>query len=175
MIVQCGQPSDFTNRELKLLFADDLRSHSDNALRHSFVFMQAMPQAVLHHIHVCNIDEQQIHSALDSPQAVDYTALAQTVCVDDLLRDTCLRLDDKLRQRLDENIPYHQSSGQKWVQKVLVGETVSQIEHYINYIAPDMLIFGRHHALNQKPYSVGRLAFRLMLENRQPVFIVPED
>lgn len=40
-------------------------------------------------------------------------------------------------------------------------------------VDPDIVVFGRHRMLKAKPYLIGRMGFRAMLEARRPVLMVP--
>lgn len=166
-------PPDF-EENLKLLLADDLRTYTEAAMQLVFDLMKFLPNMELHQIHVCELDEEKIRKALDnshsngmSPGELEY------ICVDDVLQDTCRRLEERLTKRVEQYQPFYILSKKTYVQKVLIGDIVQQLDNYLRLQNPDLLVFGRHHALHQRPFSVGRLGYRFALEQHRPVLMVP--
>ncbi|MFW7379801.1 MAG: universal stress protein [Oligoflexus sp.] len=163
------------NANLKILLADDLRPHTEAALKESFDLLTLLNKAELHYVHVCDLDEGQIRFALERGERRFLEKISPHLCVDDILQDTCRRLEDKMTRRLEQNVVHHGLAKMKCLQKVLVGDIAQQLKNYIRHESPDILVFGRHHALHQRPFSLGRLPYRMMLEHNRPIFVIPNS
>ena len=53
------------------------------------------------------------------------------------------------------------------------GNVLKELHTSIVEFNPDLIVFGRHHALKTRPYLMGRVPFRTMLLEKKAVLVVP--
>jgi nucleotide-binding universal stress UspA family protein len=159
----------------RILMADDLSDDAEAALAFAADLTTASHGGLLHHLHVNGITEDALRAALATAAA---TAHTQTPAPD-AAHDVFLGLQRRLKGRLDSRasafVDHIEATDGRYFADVATGGVDPELERVVRTFKPDLLVFGRHHALRTKPFNIGRLPFRAMLSYGKPVLVVPGD
>jgi nucleotide-binding universal stress UspA family protein len=156
----------------RMLVADDFSPQSDAALRMAAALAERVKQPSISHIHISSLTAGNLKAALEGAAAAAHTEMTPPE-----LNDIFRAVHDKQRERLEDRFAEYrdlvEARGGEYSAEVFAGSLRSELERAVWGFDPDVLIFGKHRAFHAKPFSLGRLPVRAMLDFRRPVIAVP--
>ncbi len=157
----------------RLLVADDLGEQTSDAVQFAFDFAAATRATTLHHLHVNGLSLTTLKAGIATAAVTAHTPIAATVSADEVHDALLATLEERLSERAAPMRDYLEAAGGEYVSIVATGIVADEVERCVQDVRPDIVIFGRHQAYHHRPFFIGRLPFRAMLEQRRPVIVVP--
>ena len=173
VLVVGAVPIDFEQEGLKIMVADDLQPSTREAVRKAYELAALAAKAHLRHVHV----HGDIREALKDtwrdlkdkiPGMKDLTATPESIWREEYeARVLALRR---------QSMPYRLQAEKANVSiesDIRTGAVQHELQAVINEFDPHISVFGRHRFLRTKPFRIGRVPLRTMLEHQRAVLLVP--
>jgi len=162
--------------KLILMLADDLGAQTETAVEFAYALATALGNTTLYHVHVNSLSYASLETGLAAAAASGHTRDDEVPGVaDELYQALTRRLGEALEERGADQRDYLEAAGGTCITEVLTGDVAQQLGDLIQTTNPALLIFGRHRALQMRPFFIGRLPYRTMLAFKCPVVVVPGE
>jgi nucleotide-binding universal stress UspA family protein len=166
--------ADFSKQGLRVVLADDLRDTTFPAMQKAATWLIKLDVSDLLHVHIEEL-------SLDRARQILGTAtveLRSTLEWEKLSSDLMHALDVTMRERLQGRIPevkaFIESKGGTLRTEVRRCPHVrDEIERAADEFKADLIIFGRHQKVHQRPYMVGRVTYQAMISQKRAVMVIP--
>lgn len=158
-----------------ILICDDLSAEGETVIRAATRFGNTLKKARYVHLHVCNINDEEMENMADYVAEAMFTGIVRHdphYSPRFALKDAMKHTNAILRERFmtQSEAPdaeyYARCSGTP-----VIGAILGQEEEW----DVDFTILGHHQALHPKPLHFGKVPFRSMVGLRRPVLLVPRD
>jgi nucleotide-binding universal stress UspA family protein len=125
------------------------------------------------HLHVEELSQDRVRQVLGSATA----ELRSTVEWEELFSDLMKALDASFQERMQSRIPEARAfladrNGNLKHEVRRCQQVREEIERAADAFEADLIIFGRHHKVHQRPYMVGRVTFHAMLSQKRAILVV---
>jgi nucleotide-binding universal stress UspA family protein len=172
--VPFGREVPFDKLDATLIVCDDLSPNNDGLLAVSADFAAALSMNMMH-IHVNGLEKDQLEAAVKYAAAAGHTPNEVQVTADDLNKAYVKAIQMRMEERLGRGRNKIEDSGGTYGRSVLSGQLDMALEEYFykRRNSEEIIAFGRHKTIYQKPFAFGRLPFRAMLKHDVPILIVP--
>jgi hypothetical protein len=150
-----GMDADFSRPSLKVLLTDDMRTESSFAVAHAAGFALQLKHGELHHAHVWPSNLPAVLRGF-TPDIQSYMKRRMPARV---------HYDRETWAALDFSYQPHE----------LTGNVVDEVDQLVLKLSPDMILFGQHHKIHRRPFSLGKLALRGMIHYGKPVAVFPDS
>lgn len=175
MTVDHEHPLNVDSGLVKIVFADDLTEASLGGLDTAINLMHALKKCAFYHLHVDGIDRANLSAALNTAIAASHSAPASKVSASEVFEMVQSSLHHKLEERTKPYLSLlSDREGIQYVPRVLNGDVGDQLVRSLDEIAPNVVIFGRHHAVHRHPFFLGRVPFHIMVAQQRPVIVAPK-
>jgi nucleotide-binding universal stress UspA family protein len=169
---QCDR--DFSKGGLRILLADDLRETTAQTMTTAAEWILKLNPSELLHLHVEELGLDRVRQVLGAATA----ELRSTVENDKLSADLMRALDVSLRERLQARLPdvrrmIEDRGGQLRTEVRRCAFVSDEIQRAADEFDADLIIFGRHQKVHQRPYMIGRVTYQAMLSQKRAVMVVP--
>ncbi len=171
-------PTSFQASQLDrkaLLFADNLRHHSDAALEFAIHLMAGWDGAKLMHLHASGLSEASLGSALEmatnNARAPELSGAEASQIFASFVSTIKARLADRFQNVLSQLKPIPRIDYQARVES---GHPVQVVDKMRQEFQPSIEIYGRHHAIHRKPFGFGHMPLASMINGKSSVLIVPD-
>lgn len=173
ILVVGATPVRFDRPGVRLMIADDLQESTREAVRKAYQLAMALEDPLVKHMHVHGDFRELLRDAwVDLIQRIPgLRMLDQTP--DSLWSDEFEARMTALRQ---QGRPFSQAAEQHGAHidfDVRTGDLGTEMRAVTEAFAPDLLVFGRHKLLRTRPFLIGRMPFKAMLQERRAVLLVP--
>jgi nucleotide-binding universal stress UspA family protein len=173
LVIDTAASPELLSETPRLLVADDLGPDSEAAVEFGFALGTALGPSEVHHVHVNGLALDSVAAGLEAAAATAHTPLPST----DAARDVYTALVGELKERLEGRAEglrdYLEAAQGRYVPQIETGRVVERLGDVADQVAPDVLVFGKHHAYHTRPFFLGRVPYRAMLAHRRPVVVVP--
>lgn len=173
IVVSKEAPVEFAKENFKILLADDLLETNRETARRAYELAASVSNSRVRHLHVhgdfrevlrdtwMDIIERNpaLKASAETPESVWVT-------------EYNMRLDKMKKQ----GEPFTGAAEQKGVTvefDVRTGKVSDEVHAVVEEYNPDLIFYGRHKFWRAKPFLIGRMPFRSMLQERKPVVIIP--
>jgi len=169
-----GSLPDFS-KDLKIIVADDLETTPQAALGVACQFAAAIGHVTLYHVHVTD-EEKELRgyiARLKMAMNLSQIPYDEAVSEESAMENFRASLKEKMHARMS---PYQETLEKASCHlevKVLAGQVTEALSGFRDSVGADMLVFGRHSFVHSKPFGIGKLPFRAMMEMKSPVMMVP--
>ncbi len=169
-------PLDLDDAETRILIADDLRESTGEAVRKAYELAARLDGARVRQVHVHGDFRELIR---DYWQDFKERTPGLRSNGDHPLEDLWGAEYELRKDRLaKQGMPFRalaESAGCQVELDVRTGSVHEQLHASVQEFTPDLLVFGRHRILRAKPFLVGRMTAKAMLEEKKPVLCVPSE
>lgn len=174
MITGGSDENLFKKDSVSYLLADDLTDHSLSAVKELLPFTQIIKASNLHHVHVHGGLFDNVHDSIIEFMAKNWKALNP----DDPSPEAMLLAEQKNRhdalnkrgEQLKESVT---SKGGIYQSHFLLGNPKNELHDFIKENDLDILVFGRHKLAHLKPFSVGKVPLRSVIEENKVILVLP--
>jgi len=160
---------------IKFLLGDDLSEHSETAVEFTFDLAAALRGSEIYHLHVNGLSFGSLEAGLNTAAATSHTPLNSSASIDDVYIALLNAIDKNMNERTFDQRDYFEAAGGTYISQVATGNVSEEIQRVAERVKPDLTVFGRHHTLHTKPFFIGRVPFRSMLNKSGPILIVPNE
>ena len=175
LVIDTAKDFKFDANGMRFLLSDDLSEHSETAVEFTFDLAAALRGSEIHHVHVNGLSFESLEAGLNTAAATSHTPLNSSASIDDVYNALLNSIDKKMNARTLDQKDYLEAAGGVYASQVTTGNVSEEIQKVAERIKPDITVFGRHHTLHTKPFFIGRVPFRSMLNQSGPILIVPND
>lgn len=169
-------PLDLDKEGVRILVADDLRESTGEAVRKAYELAAQLGGASVRQVHVHGDFRELIRDYWqDFKERTPGLRSGESKTLESLWNDEYELRKDRLSKH---GMPFRalaERAGAKVDLDVRTGSVHEQLHASIQEFSPDLLVFGRHRILRAKPFLVGRMTAKAMLEERRPVLSVPAE
>lgn len=174
LVVSNDAVVDFSKQDFRILLTDDLQESNKETARRAYEFATALSNGHLRHLHVHGDFRELMRDAM--LDIVDRSPLAgngerpESIW----LKEYNARLD----QMKAQGEPFTVAAEEKGVvieRDVRTGKVADEVHAAIEDFDPDLIFYGRHRFWRTKPFFIGRMPFRSMLEEKKAVCMVPNQ
>ena len=174
LVVNRERKFDVEKSALRLLLADDLQAPTAEAARVCYALAARLgTNTQVRHSHIHGDFRELVKDNWREFRAFAQFLPEPTVPPEEAMRR---EYDDRIARLKDRGQPWRslaQEAGATTVYDVRTGSVAGEIHHVVDEFDPDLVVFGRHRLLRTKPFLIGRMPFRTMLNDRRPVLLVP--
>lgn len=174
MAVTKGFAPDFNKPGFKLLVADDLQEYTQEAVRKAYELASGLQGCHLRHVHVHGDFREAfrekwegMRGRFSGAEQVDLSA--ETIWMNEY--------EARVTKAREQAAPFYKKAEMAHVRIELdvraARNVADELYKVANDAEPDLLMFGRHRVLRTRPFLIGRMPLRTMLQMRRPVVIVP--
>ena len=174
MVLHSGQAIS-AKESYKILCADDLTAGSEPAVEFSFDLASQMQNTEFHHVHINGMTKEALAAGLETAKASARTNVTDALSADDIFATIESQLRDKLAARSQGKEEYLEGAGGEYQTQVLTGRVTEELHRYAEEIDPDLIVYGRHHTIHKRPFTLGNHPFRAMLAEHRPFIVVPDE
>lgn len=164
---------DFAKDDFRILVTDDLLDSSRETARRAYELAASINRSHVRHLHVhgdfrellrdtwMDVVERNpaLKSGSDTPESV-------------WMSEYNLRLD-KMKKQGEPFTGAAEENGVCVEFDVRTGKVADEVHAVVEDYKPDLIFYGRHKFWRAKPFLIGRMPFRSMLQEQKPVVIVP--
>ena len=175
LVIDTAKEFKFDTKGMRFLLSDDLSEHSETAVEFTFDLAAALRNSEIHHVHVNGLSFESLEAGLNTAAATSHTPINSSASIDDVYSALLNSIDKKMNARALDQKDYLEASGGSYTSQVTTGNVSEEIQKVAERVKPDITVFGRHHTLHTKPFFIGRVPFRSMLNQSGPILIVPND
>lgn len=176
LTVSDESPLNLLKDGARILIADDLRESTGEAVRKGYELAGELEHAVVRQVHVHGDFRELIRDYwLDFKERTPGLRSSQEKTLESLWNDEYQLRKDRLARH---GMPFRgkaERAGAKVELDVRTGAVHEQLHAAAAEFEPDILVFGRHRLLRAKPFLVGRMTAKAMLEEKRPVLSVPSE
>ncbi len=160
----------------RILIADDLRESTGEAVRKAYELAAQLGGAKVRQVHVHGDFRELIRDYWeDLKERTPGLRSNGNHPIECLWGAVYALRKDRLAK---QGLPFWalaETAGCRVELDVRTGSVPEQLHAAVQDFAPDLLVFGRHRLLRAKPFLVGRMTAKAMLEERKPVLSVPAE
>ncbi len=164
---------DLTRESLKIFVADELSGASERAVLVAFDLAVALRQTDMVHVHANPLNMETFTKAIQRLENSRNEGYLRDFGPSEMWDAAQRDLLDQIRLRAPNRSLFLEAAGGKYQPEVLNGGVIPEIEKAIEATNPDLLVFGRHHTVHRRPFSIGKVPFHFMLSHNRPLVIVP--
>jgi len=169
-------PLDLDKRGVKILVADDLRESTGEAVRKAYELAGMLQAPVIRQVHVHGDFRELIRDYLqDLKERTPGLRGSNGQTLESLWSDEYQLRKDRLAKHGSPFRASAEQAGALVELDVRTGAVHEQLHAAVQEFEPDLLVFGRHRILRAKPFLVGRMTAKAMLEEKKPVLSVPAE
>lgn len=169
-------PLNLDKLGVKILVADDLRESTGEAVRKAYELASQLDSPVIRQAHVHGDFRELIRDYWqDFKERTPGLRGDGDKTLENLWSDEYQLRKDRLAKH---GMPFRakaEAAGTRVELDVRTGSVHEQLHAAVQEFEPDLLVFGRHRILRAKPFLVGRMTAKAMLEERKPVLSVPAE
>lgn len=165
---------------LRVLLADDLRESCEKAVAVACELVAGLENAELLHAHIYSEKQEDLEEWSDFAGellfARDYAAsrpLDERALVSHLETKFHALLGQRLEKTAFGRAAKAAEFNNSYRRVLATGSVLEQLSKLVSEIAPDLIIFGRHHLIHRRPLSLGKMPFYAMLGLNQAILSVP--
>ncbi len=174
LAVTAGAAPDFDKPRFKVLIADDLTETTQEAVRNGYEIASELEQAEVRQTYVHGDFRELLRSRWEEFVCRFPGKDCGTLTPDSLWENEFQTL---LAQAKAQGSPFRKKAEIANVKITLDVRTGTDVPEEFRAVAkefaPDLVVFGRHRLLRSRPFLIGRMPFRTMLQMRQPILVVP--
>ena len=165
---------DFSRERLRLLMADDLRDESKESMASALEWAKSLGKADVFHLHVEELTGDQLHKLLTETAHRLKSSADPVELSSELLKALETALQEKMQQRVKGRTEQLLSAGGTFQSAMRRCPFIKdEIERAADEFGADLLVFGRHQKVHQRPYQVGKVTFQAMLSPDRGVLVFP--
>ncbi len=164
---------DLTRESLKIFVADELSGASERAVLVAFDLALALRRTDVVHVHANPLDMETFAKAIQRLENFRDEGYLKDFGPSEMWDAAQRDLLDQIRHRASSRTLFLETVGGKYQPEVLYGGVLPEMEKTIEAQNPDLLVFGRHHTVHRRPFSIGKVPFHFMLSHNRPLVIVP--
>ena len=160
----------------RLLIADNLEIEGRFALENALRLAEDLASPAIYHVHIHKRGRQEIAGMLT--HVVDEMKRSQLVGPPQLNPELYIEL---LSQRIRDDLIYrfHNSEGAQrlgavYEPRVAFGDAADELRVLIEQTHAGLLVFGRHHLIHRRGFSIGKMPYAAMIKQNVATFIVPD-
>ena len=159
-----------------LLIADNLEIEGRFALENALRLAEDLGSPAIYHVHIHKRSRQEIATMLHQVQAEmlrsqsgDYSQLNPELYTELLSQ----RIRDDLIYRF-HNSEGAQRLGAAYETRVAFGDAADELHLLVQQTHAGLLVFGRHHLIHKRGFSLGKMPYAAMIKQNLATFIVPD-
>lgn len=156
----------------RIVIADDLATKSDATARAAISLGAALRRAELIHLHVIDFTFDNLIRRLEDQRCPGTGTRQKSAELWTIMEHS---VHDALRARSHGQSALVEFTGGRYETRVLSGNPRAEIANAFACIAPDIVVFGRHHRLHRRPFGIGHIPFSAMLDGPWGVMVVDES
>jgi nucleotide-binding universal stress UspA family protein len=164
---------DFGKPGFSVLLNDDLQESTREAARRAYELAAAVPGSRLRHLHVHGDFRELIRDTWMDIVERNPVLKASNETPDSVwLTEYNMRLE-KMRKQGDPFAVAAEENGVVIERDVRTGKVHEEVHAAVEEFSPDLIFYGRHRFWRARPFLIGRMPFRSMLEEKRAVCMVP--
>lgn len=168
-------PLALDKKGVKMLVADDLRESTGEAVRKAYELAARLDSPVVRQVHVHGDFRELIRDYWHDFKERTPGIRTDGKTLESLWNDEYQLRKDRLAKHGAPFKTLAERAGAQVELDVRTGAVHEQLHAAVQEFGPDLLVFGRHRLLRAKPFLVGRMTAKAMLEERKPVLSVPSE
>lgn len=173
VLVVGDSPIDFEAEHFRILVADDLQQSTQEAVRKCYELASHMPGSHVRHVHIHGDFREMLKETWQDlrekiPGLKEVAPTPETVWREDY--------EARLLALRRQSMPFRLSAEKNKVfiePDVRTGSVQKEIENVVTEFKPQLAVFGRHRLLKTKPFLIGRVPLRTMVEFKNSILLVP--
>lgn len=167
---------DFSKQHITILAADDLTDNSFEAINVAceLAFNQGNTDVVHFYITPQTKDEMEMWAE----KILEYMIANELEYKEDMVRQSSFEAVSKnINKKMDNRLGMLKNvmvtaPNVQYKQLVRFGDVMEQFNDVVSEYKPDLIVFGRHHFIHNKPWAFGKMPFYAMLNLNCPVMVV---
>lgn len=172
MTLRQDVPFDFQREGLRILVADDLRDSGACAIHYALKLDSFSRSASIRHVYVGEVSARWYASMFEKilPENLRTSATVESKALSEALHT---KFSHRLAERFERARAVSDGGAVKYAPIVLEGDVVEELGRQSAIFKPHMIVFGRHASVHQKPFAIGSVPFKVMLQQMFPIVVVP--
>ena len=173
LAVKDGVPCSLNADPFKSLIADDLRETGELAAKFAVNWARSMSGVAIQHIHVHGLGRKEFETSVYSSLATMQVPLTPSLDLTSIYDELVKNLEQSLKARsksLEGDVAKLQGSYQT---ALLTGPVTEKIAENAESFGASLIVFGRHNTIHRKPFGIGTVPYRAMLQQKAPILVVP--
>ncbi|MEZ4743788.1 MAG: universal stress protein [Bdellovibrionota bacterium] len=163
-------------KKLTILVCDDLSPSSHDALPTAAELAGALKKSELLHLHIHKESKENLIKWAE--QVASYTPTLRDLQFDfpikkeTIVANTEKAITDSMSKRLEVSQAILEMQKVDYNRKIAFGDIYEKLQEVIKETNPDLVVFGQHHLIHKRPFSIGRIPFYSMLNLELPILVV---
>lgn len=173
VLVVGRRPMDWEKTSQKILVADDLQTSTKEAVLKGFELAAFFPNSHVRHVHIHGDFREALTDTWRDLKDKIPGMKEKNITPESIWRD---EYEARLEALKRQSTPFRRRAEKADVfiePDIRTGKVQDQIHTVIQEFDPDLCVFGRHRLVRTKPFLIGRMPLRTMLEEERAVLIVP--
>jgi nucleotide-binding universal stress UspA family protein len=164
---------DFASDDFRILVADDLLDSNRETIRKAYELACAVKNAHLRHVHVHgDFREVMRDTWMDITEKNSFLKTNGETPDSLWAKEYNLRLEKMKKQ----GQPFSGAAEENGVDinyDVRTGNVAEEVHSVVEEFKPNLIFYGRHKFWRARPFLIGRMPFRSMLQEKKPIVMVP--
>ncbi len=173
LAIKPDQPCNLNEDQFRILVADDLRQAGLNAVHFALLWAQFINGASVQHVHVNSLTEDEFEAAFASALAATRSQVTEAVEPSQIYKSLEGQIRDKLEERAASLKNMVGKVRGRYEAKLITGNVSSSLAKSAEQFGAHVVVFGSHATLHRKPFGIGEVSYRAMLELPKPIMVVP--
>lgn len=173
VLVVGRRPMDWEKATQRLLIADDLQTSTREATLKGFELASLFPKSNVRHVHVHGDFREALTDTWRDLKEKIPGLKEKNTTPESVWRE---EYEARLQALKRQSMPFRLQAEKAGVfiePDIRTGKVSEELHAVIQEFDPDLCIFGRHRVVRTKPFLIGRMPLRTMLEEERAVLIVP--
>ncbi len=164
---------DFTDSDFKILVADDLLDSNREVVRKAYELASAVNSGHVRHVHVHgDFREMMRDTWMDVVEKNKFLKAGNDTPDSLWAKEYNLRLE-KMKKQGEPFSGAAEENGVDIKFDIRTGKVADEVHSVIEEFKPNLIFYGRHKFWRAKPFLIGRMPFRSMLQEKKPVMMIP--
>jgi nucleotide-binding universal stress UspA family protein len=173
VLVVGRRPTDWEKASLRFLIADDLQTSTREATLKGFEMAALFPKSHIRHVHVHGDFREALTDTWRDIKDKIPGLKTENVTPETIWRD---EYEARLHALTRQSLPFRRLAEKADVfiePDIRTGKVQEEIHNVIQEFDPDLCVFGRHRLVRTKPFLIGRMPLRTMIEEERAILVVP--
>jgi nucleotide-binding universal stress UspA family protein len=174
LAVSAGAVPDFGKASFRMLVADDFLESTQEAVRKAFELAAGLEQAEVRQLYVHGDFRELIRSRWEELKCRFPGPASASLTPESFWEKEYQALLAKGRAQGGPSLLQAERAGTKVDLDVRTSNDVAaELDEVLREFSPDLVVFGRHRVLRARPFLIGRMPFKTMLQLGKAVLVVP--
>jgi len=164
---------DFSENGFKILVADDLLDSNREVVRKAYELASAVNSCHVRHVHVHgDFREVMRDTWMDVLEKKNLLTGGSDTPESIWAKEYNMRLE-KMKKQGEPHCGVAEENGVVIKYDIRTGKVADEVHSVVEEFKPNLIFYGRHKFWRAKPFLIGRMPFRSMLQEKKPVVMIP--